>query len=63
MKEGNKRRRAYTEFERKILERTKGIEELVASMDDNNDELKDELDECNDEMQSLGEEKRNRNLP
>ena len=63
MKASNKSKRAYTEFERNILERAKGIEELVASMDDNNEELKDELDECNDEMQLLGEEKRNKNLP
>ena len=45
-----KKKRIYNEFESNILEQAKSIEELIASIDENNNDLRDDIDECNDEM-------------
>ena len=58
-----KKKRIYNEFETKILENAESIEQLIASIDENNNDLRNDIDECNDEMFLCQEEKRKQNLP
>ena len=58
-----RKKRIYNEFETNILENAKHIEELIDSIDENNNDLRNDIDECNDEMYLCQEEKRKLNLP
>jgi len=57
------KKRIYNEFETDILENAKSIKELIASIDENNNDLRNDIAECNEEMQICAEEKRLQNLP
>ena len=45
-----KKIRVYNEFESNILEQAKSIEDLIASIDENNNDLRDDIEVCDDEM-------------